>query len=244
VSSVTEKGPALVVGKWQYMAPEATREEPVDHRSDLFSLGVVLYEVLAGEAPFQARASKEIVRKIREGEYTRLAAPVPARLAALVDSMLAPDPKLRPRRGQDVVRALDEIARAEGVDPSMSALSRRLTELFPDDVASPQHRPLEIGDFDASGVTSHTPRSISKVDQSITFHQRLSRSMSIPPASATPQSIPIPVVPSPSSPILPPAQAKDSRGETSSGRGRGVRIALVLLVVVAIALVSYFLGPL
>src|SRR5205807_2560824 len=97
MSSVTEHDKAIVVGKWSYMAPEATLNEAVDHRSDLFSLCVVLYLLFSGRMPFGGSES-EILKKIRTGRYQPLQeiAPVPDQLAHLVTRMLAPDPNDRP----------------------------------------------------------------------------------------------------------------------------------------------------
>ena len=124
MSAVTEHEQSLVVGKWLYMAPEATTKEPIDHRSDLFSLGVIFYLLLSGYMPFSGREPKEIVQRIRAGEFARLeefAPHVPAELAALVARMLSPNPADRPQRGQEIVTELTEIARHYGFESSARA---------------------------------------------------------------------------------------------------------------------------
>ncbi|HEV8131054.1 MAG TPA: protein kinase [Acidobacteriota bacterium] len=80
------------VGTPAYMSPEQARGEPVDHRSDIFSLGVVLYEMASGSAPFRARSSVEIAHAVINQPYTpvrELNPDVPPELAAVIDRALA-----------------------------------------------------------------------------------------------------------------------------------------------------------
>nr|MBA3818680.1 serine/threonine protein kinase [Deltaproteobacteria bacterium] len=94
MSAVTEHAETMIVGKWLYMSPETTTNEPIDHRSDLFSLGVILYLLCSGYMPFTGKEPKEIVKKIRAGHYKPLQeiVQVPDRLALLVTRLLAPNP--------------------------------------------------------------------------------------------------------------------------------------------------------
>ena len=87
-----------VAGKLTYMSPEQARNEPTDARGDLFSLGVVLYELIAGDNPFVELTASETVRRICAGEYTPLGlarSGAPEALCAIVDQLLAPLPKER-----------------------------------------------------------------------------------------------------------------------------------------------------
>jgi serine/threonine protein kinase len=140
LSAVTEEEQKLIVGKWLYMAPEAAANQQIDHRSDLFSLGVIAYLLCASALPFSGKDPKEIVPKIRSGQFTPLetAAPdVPAPLAALITRMLAPDPAARPQTGHEVVAALNEVTRTHGIECSAVDMSALLSNLFPDDTAAP-----------------------------------------------------------------------------------------------------------
>ncbi len=134
MSSVTEHAGNMIAGKWAYMAPETTLEQPIDHRSDLFSLGVVLYLMCSGRMPFSG-SQAEIVKKIRSGRYQHLheVAPVPARLAQLVTRMLATDPDDRPQRGHEVVAELTEVARKHGIDKSGADIAQFLAKMLPED---------------------------------------------------------------------------------------------------------------
>ena len=79
-------------GKLAYMSPEQSRADPIDGRSDLFSLGTVLYELIAGQNPFSAPTSFEILRRLQASEYPplELVRPdVPGPLVSIVSRVLA-----------------------------------------------------------------------------------------------------------------------------------------------------------
>jgi eukaryotic-like serine/threonine-protein kinase len=137
VSAVTEKAETMIVGKWLYMSPETTANEQVDHRSDLFSLGVILYLLCSGYMPFTGREPREIVKKIRAGQYKPLQeiVAVPERLEWLVARMLAPNPDDRPQRGQEVIAELTDIMRQYGLESSTAGIASVVKQLFPEEAS-------------------------------------------------------------------------------------------------------------
>jgi eukaryotic-like serine/threonine-protein kinase len=91
-------GPGVVVGTVAYMSPEQARGASVDHRTDQFSLGITLYEMLAGKRPFVRESGAETLAAIirEEPEPLEAVAPnVPAPLRWLVERLLAKDPSRR-----------------------------------------------------------------------------------------------------------------------------------------------------
>ncbi|CAN90158.1 Protein kinase [Sorangium cellulosum So ce56] len=95
---VGENRAGRIRGKLAYMSPEQSRAGAIDGRSDLFSLGTVLYEMLAGSNPFAAPTAFEIMRRLQASEYPPLALvrpDVPRSLADVVSTMLAKNPEDR-----------------------------------------------------------------------------------------------------------------------------------------------------
>jgi eukaryotic-like serine/threonine-protein kinase len=109
VSQLTTEG--MVVGTPHYMSPEQATGETVDARSDIYSLGVVLYQMLAGVPPFDGESAQSILMK----QATATAVPirelrseVPAPLAHVVDRTLAKDPAERFQTAEELSQALVE----------------------------------------------------------------------------------------------------------------------------------------
>jgi serine/threonine protein kinase/predicted ATPase len=87
----TEAG--VLKGKYAYMSPEQANGLEVDATTDLYALGVVLYEALSGRNPFEADSSYEILRRVRAGEHAPLrsvAPDVPEELAQIVEKAMRP----------------------------------------------------------------------------------------------------------------------------------------------------------
>ena len=109
-----------VMGTPAYMSPEQIRGDPVDARTDLYALGVVLHEMLSGSQPFSGDAVADLMRGHVLEEVPDLPAlPVPgdARRAvlALRNRLLAKDPDERPGNAAEVEAALDALLRMPGV---------------------------------------------------------------------------------------------------------------------------------
>lgn len=116
--------PGRVLGTPAYMSPEQLEGEQVDGRSDLFSLGAILYSLLTGFSPFQGNSATTVCFKVANREpvqVTALAPELPTELDAVISRALAKDPDQRYQRGIDFARDIQRL-RERGGRPRQSSL--------------------------------------------------------------------------------------------------------------------------
>lgn len=105
-----------VVGSPAFMAPEQMAGKPADARSDLFSLGVVLYSMLTGFRPFQGNSAKTVVFKVMNIEpvpVTSFQSNVPPALDAIISRAIAKDPDDRYQSGAEMAREIEAFRKAD-----------------------------------------------------------------------------------------------------------------------------------
>jgi formylglycine-generating enzyme required for sulfatase activity/tRNA A-37 threonylcarbamoyl transferase component Bud32 len=105
--SLTATG--MVVGTPAYLSPEQVTGEPSDHRADIYALGVMMYQMLAGQPPFTGATPTAVLMKRLAGPpepLRKLRPEVPEALADVVDACLATDPNERIQNAGDIVRTM------------------------------------------------------------------------------------------------------------------------------------------
>jgi serine/threonine protein kinase/Tfp pilus assembly protein PilF len=116
---LVETKPGVVVGTAPYMSPEQARGLPVDARTDVWSLGVMLYEMVAGRVPFVGKTASETVSLILQKQpapLARYAPDVPAELERIVTKALTKDREERYQTAKDMLIDLRNLKRKLEVD--------------------------------------------------------------------------------------------------------------------------------
>jgi Tol biopolymer transport system component/serine/threonine protein kinase len=115
-SELTRTG--AVMGTPSYMSPEQARGERVDHRSDIFSLGVVLYEMASGDLPFKRKSQAETLNAVINEPHTPVAEfnkEIPAELSAAIDRAMSKNPADRYQSMAEMLLDLRQVGRAVGL---------------------------------------------------------------------------------------------------------------------------------
>ncbi len=110
--SLLETQPGLVIGTVAYMSPEQARGQRVDGRTDIFSLGIVLYELVCKRRPFTGATTSDMIAALLVGEPPKLSAQlpnVPLELERIVSRMLVKDREQRYQTAQEVLSDLKRV---------------------------------------------------------------------------------------------------------------------------------------
>ena len=110
-----------MIGTIAYMSPEQAAGKPLDARSDVFSFGIVLYEILAGRRPFTGSTDLELLQTVIHGSPPLLDATVPIGLRMVVEKTLERDPAERYQTMRDVAVDLRRLARKTVQPPNAMA---------------------------------------------------------------------------------------------------------------------------
>jgi Tol biopolymer transport system component len=114
-------GVGVVIGTVAYMSPEQASGQPLDARSDIFSFGAVLYELLAGQRAFEGATDLEVLKTIVHTAPAPLPRTVPDELRTVIDKALEKDPAERYQHMQDLVVDLRRAVRKSSSSSQLAA---------------------------------------------------------------------------------------------------------------------------
>jgi len=195
-------GGEAIVGTPAYMSPEQVMGWPLDARSDVYSFGIVLFEMFTGELPFPGSSRAGILRKQMEEPpplHGRLAQSLPIGLVPILERAMAKDPD---QRYANVAALIQDLERTRD-----SFQTRTMDVLSP---GRPRRWLLPALALVAGGVLiavrgGHPPRELRPVPEATSVPHPPLGPISMPPPGATPSVVP----PSPSSPpILAPSPTR------------------------------------
>jgi len=122
-----------IKGKYGYMSPEQCKGKPIDRRSDIFALGICLYEMTTLRRAFKGNDDFETMKRIVAGDVLLPSVAVPGyprELEAIVLTAMANDPNARFQTGQEMIEALDAFAVRAKLTGSNTAMGRFMVQLF------------------------------------------------------------------------------------------------------------------
>ena len=133
----TEVG--VIKGKYYYMSPEQAWADPVDQRSDIFSTGIVLHELLTGEMVYQEDNLPKLLDRVRKADIAPPSAMrpgIPAELDGIVMKAVAKNPEDRFQTAHDFGQALTQFLYQYLPSFTPARLAAMMTQIFPDEISN------------------------------------------------------------------------------------------------------------
>jgi len=193
-STITQVG--MIKGKVAYMSPEQAAGKVIDHRSDIFATGILLYELVAGGRMFKGDDTLQILSKVREAEFTPLGTlkgGLPEKLYEIVSKALAKDPEDRYQSCADLQADIEECIFRLNLRPSGRSMTEYLKLLFSDEIEAEGKR---MADAAGAGAASDRAReadaSLRSADGPSARKPPLPGPEAAPPAKAAPEVRPVP----------------------------------------------------
>jgi serine/threonine protein kinase len=140
-----------IKGKMAYMSPEQALGESIDRRSDIFAMGILLYEIVTHKRMFEGDAFR-VFAKVREADYTPaeiVNEALPGDLCRIIDKALAKDREQRYQSAEDLLTDLEKCIRGFSISPSYRNLSQYMKDLFGKEAEAELETIRKISDADS-----------------------------------------------------------------------------------------------
>jgi serine/threonine-protein kinase len=231
----------IMMGTAKYLSPEQVRGKRLDGRADLYSLGLVLYECLAGRVPFlgETDADTALARLQRDPtDLSRLRATLPTKLVVVIHQLLARNPAQRPASGAELVATLRDAAK-EGpppIDPTpyehspVSPFGGRRLRRAPSDVAG------RAGDRARATRPTAQPTTTGTIERGPIPGEvaHVAAATATPPASRAPSAAEPASAGRDPTPTSPPQRGKPAKGLTQEWRPAFTMVALLLVAALVV----------
>jgi eukaryotic-like serine/threonine-protein kinase len=250
----------MLKGKFAYMSPEQSRGEPVDPRTDLFALGITLWELLTGGRLFDGDSDVAVLRAVQEREILSPSAVNPAVNPALSDAVMSAlqrDPARRIRSAAELERRLLTYVIGATRAPEDTDVGQFVRALFPDDASADEDTepaaPLQL--ISRPGATARSGRPPqARMDAAGRLLQQTAPSGGKPPAedeafaatrTPTARRFSAATAPGQESAVTSAPGGDDSRAlalQLGAGRRRLTLAALGLAVLLGVGAVAFVAG--
>lgn len=191
-STITQVG--MIKGKVAYMSPEQAAGKVIDHRSDIFASGILLYELVAGGRMFKGDDTLQILSKVREAEFTPLGTlkgGLPDKLYDIVAKALAKEPEDRYQSCADMQADIEECIFRLNLRPSGRSLAEYLKLLFAEEIEVEEKRMADTADAGAASDRAREAESERRfVDTPPAQEPPVPKTEPAPPAKAAPEARP------------------------------------------------------
>jgi serine/threonine protein kinase/Tfp pilus assembly protein PilF len=207
-STITQMG--MIKGKVAYMSPEQASGNPIDHRSDIFSAGILLYEMLSGRKMFQGD-TMQILAKVRRAEFEppeAVAPGLPLKVYRILHRTLEKEPSDRYQTCGEMLADLEQCALEAGFHLSSRGLADHMKRLFAREIAA------------VPGIRREAPDAAAEADR------RPPPEVQPVTASARGEAAPHEAAAADAEPAVAPAEKRGTR--TPLLAGTAIAVALVL----------------
>ncbi len=155
-----QTGTGVVKGKVAFMSPEQAMGKPIDARSDLFSMGTVLYLLMTRSRPFEGPTDLETLLRVQKGDFTPPEAASPdlePEVAAIINKAMRHDPAERYQNAEEMLNDLEHVARTVLRPVGQTELKRWLAELTTQDgqqsiSKAPERQPTKAAGTGTTGT--------------------------------------------------------------------------------------------